>query len=443
MTDDERLAIPDVEVTAMLERRADRAGLSDPDRERLVRSIMARVDGAAPVAGPMRARFGWRSLAASMAGLVLALAAAGGLIVGMPAAAPGSPSAAAFPTPFELRPTGLRIIDQAELNALLDRHVVGDVIARIDPTPLSHDQSVALCAGADPCLPLIGAFSRGMPDTSISAVITAEPSLAEALVGQPIDGVAALHLDGSDTVQLLGYLDQGEAMVEPFVASAMALADAATTRPMDRTAMVVSGWLSGLGPRHVDDRIRLVADAADHDRATPENAVLLPDDAYRAWTRWVSRDGGKPDNGLFVLRPNPEAGGEWRIVGRLDDDPEPDPDLTIRLSGWTVVCGSVPSGDCAMVARAFARFASAVSRSVPATVGTVTEVVSLTARAACPPDAPQGTVCWQLSVGVDGDSDCTVIGLPGPSAGAGYGWTANRAPGGIAAGADGPATDCE
>jgi hypothetical protein len=210
---------------------------------------------------------------------------------------------------------------------------------------------------------------------------------------------------------------------------------------MDRTAMVVSGWLTDHGPRLVDARARLLADA---DVRTPsDDAVLLPDDASSSWTTRITPDEGLPDNGLFVLRPDPDAPGEWRIVGRLDDDPEPDPDLTLRLSGWTVVCGSVPSGDCAMVARAFARFASAVSRSVPATVGAVTEEVSLTTRAACPPDAPQGTLCWQLSVGVDGDSDCTVIGLPGPSAGAGYGWTADRAPGGTTAGPGRPAATCE
>lgn len=438
MTDDARAAITEVEVAAMLERQAGGAVLAEPDRERLVRSIMAQVDPPGPV--PVRARFGWRSLAASMAGLVLVLAAAGGLIVGMPPAVPGSPTAVPFPTPFELRPTGLRVIDQAELNALLDRHVVGDVIARIDPTPWQLDQGVALCAGADPCLPRIGTFSRGMPDASISAVITGEPWLAEALIGQPLDGIAALHLDGSDSVELLGYLDQGEAMVEPYAASATTLSDVAASLPMDRTALVVSGWLLGPGPRSIDARNRLVADAADRDRPQPIDAILLPSDAYATWTVWVSLDGGKPDNGVFIARPNPDALGEWRIVGRLDDDPEPDEGLTIRSRAWTVTCGSVPSDACPLVAAAFERFADGLG-------GEVASRFSVSPRDTCPAGAPPGVRCWQVSVGADGVSDCTVIGLLGPSAGAGYGWTAtwtaSRAPGGSAAGAARPAAACE
>lgn len=418
MTDDERTAIPEAEVTAMLERRADRAGLSDPDRERLVRSIMASV-AATPAPVPMRTRFGWRPLAASMAGLALVLAAAGGLIVGMPATLPGSASVEPLATPFELRPTGLRVIGRDELNALIDRHVEGLVIARIDPTPWREDASVALCQPGDRCLSVVATFSRGMPDASIVGTIRAEAALAQAASTGPLGGIAALRLDGSDNVELLGLIDQGSSIVEPLAASVSSLKEAAAKLPMDRTALVVSGWLIGRGPRQVDGHSRLVIDATSQDRSLPDDSIVLADDAHATWTTWVDRDGGEPDNGLFVLRPDRQAPGGWRIVGRLDDDPEPDTGLTIRLGGRTIACGDVPSSDCGMVAAAFARFAAAYEPGIAPSY-------AIAARTACPANAPAGVRCWQASVGADGVATCTIIGLGGTSTN-GYGWTAEPA----------------
>jgi hypothetical protein len=196
--------------------------------------------------------------------------------------------------------------------------------------------------------------------------------------------------------------------------------------------------LTDHGPRLVDARARLLADADM--RATPDDAVLLPDDASSTWTTRNSPDDGTPDNGLFVVRPNPDAPGEWRIVGRLDGDPEPDEGLTMRSTAWTVTCGSVPSDACPLVAAAF-------ERSADGHDGEVASRFSVAPRDTCPADAPAGMRCWQVSIGADGVSDCTVIGLLGASAGAGYGWTsrwtADRAGEGTPRGSDDPESTCE